>query len=883
MTTSHLPQDAVIEQASRVSRRGAPGGPSWAWMWLALVLLAVGWLGVVPVFTAPHWSAASFFVLASLFGAIAFRRCELSPLPTRYLGLLLPLGGFIIFMPWPYSLGPALLAVSLVALSVGRHNPKVLRGAVALGVCGLVTLLEAIIQPVLWKLLACAHGVAWAAEFVGLILRMVGARVSVDGSVLHVQTFDELAPVNVTWEALGGYVLALVLLSGAAFLFAVRAGVRRWLTFSLLLFLYPLLRYPVLFFAYQESGRSDLFWAPWTTVLTFLPLAALLGRFVTDGLPTPEQVRWPPLPYTRKAFGLLLLSTVVATSVIGLFSFQDPGVRKHGRILIDEAHSNWEWTTRKYDTEWYSQASGYNYYCLADYLGYFYAIDRGTKQLTPEVLRRYDVLILKTLTKPLQPKEIDTVAAFVRAGGGLWLVGDHTNVFGISEHMNPLAQRFGLSYKHDATYDLVSGGLSIYRPSVLLPHPTVQHMPPVFLFGTSCSMNAGLLAGYPIIGYGLKGLRADYARESFFPENKLTLDQEFGLLLQQAALPYGRGRVAAFTDSTVFSNFWFFMPGKSELCLGTINWLNRSNRWGAIRWLFGGIILGALWLMPRWSRGRERRAAMIWIAAGLLVGVPLGCRAFAAMNRAAYPLPSPRRALPQIAFEREHCNFTLPSESLDQSMALENHYHTFFVWTQRLGYMPISTASLEAALTKKRLTVLVNPARDFAQEDRLLIRRYLQGGGRLLVMDGAHNAETTANQFLEEYGLRIEDTSVQQSFVFDRTGRRIASVAQPRSVKGGQPLLKTAFGKPFLAATQVGKGALAVMGNSELFTDRHMGVTSAVPDVTQRGIYEMEFWLFRNLMEGPSDPVRWEVPRSVWDTVPPDATTTPVNASAGAR
>jgi hypothetical protein len=839
------------------------------WMWLALLFLAVGWLGVVPVYSLPRWSAAIYFVMAFALFALAFRRTDVTSAPKAYIGLLLPFGLFGVLIPWPYNLGAFLMAASLIIAMSSERSALLRRGAIALAACGGAVLLQSAAQPLLFKLFARYHGAAWPAQLVGLILETVGARVSVNGSMMHMQTFEQLVPANITWESSGYYTIANFAIAGMALLFTLRAKPVRWLAFLAICFAYPVIRYPIVFLAYQESGRTDLFWTSWVTLLTLLPLPLLIARFVTKGLGVPECVGLPPLHLKRSAVKVLLASGAAAVCIIGLFSFQDPGARKHGRVLIDEAHSNWEWTTRRYDTEWYSQASGYNYYCMADFLGHFYHVDRGMEMITPALLTHYDVLVLKTLTKPLQPTEIDAIVEFVHSGGGLWLIGDHTNVFGISSHMDPLARHFGMAFKYDATYDLQTGGLTIYRRSVMLPHPTVQHMPPVFLFGTSCSMDAGLGADYPIIGYGVRALRADYSRENFFPENKLTLDQEFGLLLQQAAVRFGRGRVVAFTDSTVFSNFWFYMPGKSELCLGTVEWLNRTNRWTFVRWLLGIAFLCALLLVIRWSHGTKSSTVLVWVLAGVLLGVPVGMRTFAAMGDAAYPVPTPRQPLPRIAFEREHCNYTLPSEALNPSMALENHYHTFFTWTQRLGYMPASIPSLSDALAAAKVVVLVNPDEDFSTEELLRMTRYLKAGGRILVLDGAHNFRSTANQFLAPFGMSIEQTPLVQSFVFDRGGRKVAAVEHPRPITGGTPVLTLAFGKSFVAATTMGKGVMAVVGSSGLFTDRTMGVTSTVPSSYQRGIYEIEFWLFRNLMEGAPDPRLWDLPHPVWEDSQP--------------
>ena len=157
--------------------------------------------------------------------------------------------------------------------------------------------------------------------------------------------------------------------------------------------------------------------------------------------------------------------------------------------------------------------------------------------------------------------------AWVGAGGGLFLIGDHTNVFGTSSYLNPLARRFGLRFRYDSTYDLPTLRVTLYERPELLAHPAVLEMPP-FLFATSCTLEAPLLAGNVMVGYGLRALPVDYSKRVFFPDKEKEQDYPFGLFLQSASVRHGRGRVVAFTDSTVFSNFTMFLGGKPEYLSG---------------------------------------------------------------------------------------------------------------------------------------------------------------------------------------------------------------------------------------------------------------------------------------------------------------------------
>ena len=51
----------------------------------------------------------------------------------------------------------------------------------------------------------------------------------------------------------------------------------------------------------------------------------------------------------------------------------------------------------------------------------------------------------------------------------------------------------------------------------------------------------------------------------------------YGAFVQVWAARHGQGRAIAFTDSTIFSNFCVFQPGKAEIMLGMVEWLNHAN------------------------------------------------------------------------------------------------------------------------------------------------------------------------------------------------------------------------------------------------------------------------------------------------------------------
>jgi len=231
---------------------------------------------------------------------------------------------------------------------------------------------------------------------------------------------------------------------------------------------------------------------------------------------------------------------------------------------------------------------------------------------------------------------------------------------------------------------------------------------------------------------------ADYSQRNFFPADRQeeAPDARFGAVLQAVAGKRGRGRVLAFTDSTVFSNFFMFIPGKPELALGSVEWLNRANRWPALPTglLFSGLL--GLTALAGWRRRRPHAGATGAVLLGALAALPLALHRAAWANRAAYPLPTAREPHVRVCFDLEHSQMHLPSTSL-VPRSPQPDYLSFFVCVQRLGWFPYAAEQLVEGLAKRPdLVVLLNPKRPLEEGAAQALQSYVRGGGRLLVVGG---------------------------------------------------------------------------------------------------------------------------------------------------
>ena len=608
-------------------------------------------------------------------------------------------------------------------------------------------------------------------------------------------------------------------------------------------------------------------------VLSFVPLAVVLalsiGRASWAGQ---VRLRWAGL--SKRVLGWTILASMAIMAGIVGSSLTDPGTKNAGRVLIDESHSEWEDTMRAFDTNWYGMASTYNYYCLRKFLEHYYQIKVNTEDITPDLLANQDVVILKCPTRMYAEKELEALEAFVHDGGGLFLIGDHTDVFGTSTNLNPLAQRFGLSFNKNGQWDIY-GQFSVYRQPKTLGHPVGKYTPE-FLFATGCTLSARVWHEKPVIGYGMMTRLADYKNKHFFPDEAHYEDREFGLFLQMAGAFEGKGRVLCFTDSTVWSNFSMFYQGKPELLLDSLMWLNRSNTWWAhvkpcVLLLSLFLAISAVFLSPSSEDLKKHHSSVI---ACLMMTVIVSSYSVDLAHRWSYKQPQALKDFQKITFDCQHSDiflanrFWFPEESNTPTL----HYGAFFVSAQRLGIVPQVRHSFVQALEKdKDPVIIVNAHKRFSEKELALFRDYISQGGKAIILDSSNRAETSFSwQLLEPLSVEIvydnsggNGNADRATYFFSEEKNSGRSVAFPATdiceVRGGEPQLWYAPAKdhgpahetdwaPCLTEVSFGEGKVWVCTLSEAFSGVGLGNASSIPNRHQQNRYRLVFKILSDLV-----------------------------------
>jgi len=173
----------------------------------------------------------------------------------------------------------------------------------------------------------------------------------------------------------------------------------------------------------------------------------------------------------------------------------------------------------------------------------------------PSLALRADVVVVINPGRPFTPTEQEVLLAFVRAGGGLLALADHTDIGGLMASFNELLAPTGLWLNFDSAVS----ARHEWRGSLVVPYPESVFFRdadvPVSI-GASVSGRGGSAGDRPLLlGMDSFSDPGDRSNEQAFLGN-LAFDpgEDYGDIVLAVERPLGRGRIALFGDTSIFQN-----------------------------------------------------------------------------------------------------------------------------------------------------------------------------------------------------------------------------------------------------------------------------------------------------------------------------------------
>jgi len=514
------------------------------------------------------------------------------------------------------------------------------------------------------------------------------------------------------------------------------------------------------------------------------------------------------------------------------------GKKTETTILIDEIHSKWEPTLGEFNQNEFGLRAENNYHMFLDYISRFHktyvvtddkvksSISRVTTLHANKLSRKLfeampgkTILILKCFTKEPSTEEVKAVVSFVRNGGCVLFIGDHTDVFFMDTYLNKISTKFGLEFLPNAVY-VATGGWPVTDKRNMRYHPITHHLDK-FVWATSDALRLSGPA-FPVVFSPLASYtdQANYFNTYFFGDTMIRPENSMGLHPIVAAARYGKGKVVAFTDSTCFNNELFFTVDKWGFLTGVFNWFSFSDAFNLF--LVLAVILCVIifiFLLHLSKRGFVSAIFLYSLLLWGLVGLLTGWLTAISLNNLVYQKEQPRVELPkQVLLDAAHKPASFLTMGNMSDYLGEKSSERFIYHLGRTKYYP--QINYRHQLTEEKLQalsclIIATPDGNFTAREKKDITSFVEKGGGLLLLEEAR-FKTTINQIAGQFGLHFRKDPhtlpIENTFLVN-----------PTYVEGGEPLL-IYQNIPVISYTRYGKGLVMAFGDAGSFTNKGKGM-----------------------------------------------------------
>lgn len=316
------------------------------------------------------------------------------------------------------------------------------------------------------------------------------------------------------------------------------------------------------------------------------------------------------------------LRPVLAMTAMGLALSMVIPTRHVSSIVFDEAHGKWATVQAPFGPDDFGRGVNYTYSSLFKYAERIVGRASVLSDESAQLPTAEAIFVLKMPVVPLSEPFGDKLEAWVRGGGRLLVVADHTDLYDTTQNLNAfLSPRFGLRLNSDAVYDRRGMPTAPTSPALASVFGRIDAYgrPVPWQTGTS-------LANMPITTVRLASFGpsysepGDYSRPNRFGPFLPRIGLRFADHISVAAFAADKGAIAVILDSTPWSNFSIFVREYRQIFKGIVHALQRPaalHVWG----------LGALFIALFAVAAAVWPSVFMFSAGGLAFGITLGAAA----------------------------------------------------------------------------------------------------------------------------------------------------------------------------------------------------------------------------------------------------------------
>ncbi len=185
------------------------------------------------------------------------------------------------------------------------------------------------------------------------------------------------------------------------------------------------------------------------------------------------------------------------------------------------------------------------------------------------------------------------------------------------------------------------------------------------------------------------------------------------------------------------------------------------------------------------------------------------------------------------------------------------------MWTQRINCFPSVSQKLVESFNGGDAVVIINPFKEFTEKEILLSEKYLEDGGKILLIDNIKfNNFNISNKLLKHFGMEYYKTEFCNDSlkycVIPKDSISFINRYHGGCVLGGDTIMYIEYNNPkvtgkesraVISSKKIGKGVLVAASCSDIFSDLGMGSSSSLPTKNIYNIYQLEYFLFNEVLK----------------------------------
>jgi len=466
--------------------------------------------------------------------------------------------------------------------------------------------------------------------------------------------------------------------------------------------------------------------------------------------------------YIKAFLNILFIFCIIITSYLAWIF--DAGICKNGSIVFDLAHSPTEDPSCDFTMN-FKNSLDFGHKKLVNFLKFLgYKVKFADKdyysKLNPE-----DTLVLIMTQKPFTVREVQNIKKFIKQGGSLLAIGDHTNIDNCLGTLNPILRNFGIALKFDTIW------LSATSRDYLKygRHPILRNLPMIY-FSVGASMNVRFPARALVrTDVNLFSDFGDFTNpnSAYLGNGVQDYYEQVGDNVLIAASKYGKGRIIALSDSAYFQNTSLYK--NYQFIFKLFKWLTRKNAIDTTFTFTIFLILSLLllftllYILPKNFTLLKLYAffVCILIFCGIVIAEYFN-NVYGEFNIKKLP----GIALIDMAHNNKHRTYW--EAHSPSPYDIEPIYRSLL----RHDYNPIelTTRLTPHTLKNVKLFISVAPAVPFRSSEIKLLKKWVTQGGALLIIEGERKFRA-ADTLIEAFDIKLSAESINKHFpIKDESG-----------------------------------------------------------------------------------------------------------------